>query len=113
MGWPRAEQGRGDLSFLPALACAYADFVARMAALVHRHIYRTGATLLAESLTLPTLPAGYGELAGMVMAGTLADAGKIAVAIEATWAGLGPWLDAEEVDYSGATRRPWPAENEL
>lgn len=107
-GWARAEQGRGDLGFLPALACSFTGCVARMAGLVHRHLYRSGSLLLIDSLALPTLPAGYPDLAQRVMRGKLEDGAEVAAAVEGCWAGLGPWLTAESVDITNATCWPWP-----
>jgi kanamycin nucleotidyltransferase len=112
-GMMRAAGGSGDLSFLPGLACDYTAFVARMAGLLHRHIYRKGIALVRESLALPTLPEGYVPLAQRVMAGTLDRPQEVAAALEACWAGLGPWLAAEQVDFAHATHWPWPANRTL
>ena len=112
-GMAQAGAGRGDTGFLPPLACSFAHDVARLAGLVHRHLYRSGSRLLTDSLNLPTLPAGYAELARRVMAGRLDEPGAVAAAVEACWAGLGPWLDVEGIDLAAAVRPPWPAESPL
>lgn len=97
---------RGDLAFLPITACNWALHMALTAALIHRHIFSTSSALMQETLALPTLPAGYPELAAMVTAGELHDRTKVAAALEASWAGLGPWLAQHGIEFE--TRNAWP-----
>ena len=107
MGKLRNGMARDDLSFLPITTCDFTLHLALMAALVHRHIYTTSSSLMREALALPTLPEGYAALAGLVTAGELHDKARVAAAIEATWAGLGPWLAQHEIDVRGRTVWPW------
>jgi kanamycin nucleotidyltransferase len=107
MGKLRNGIARNDLAFLPITTCNFTLHLALMAALLHRHIYSTSSTLMNEALALPTLPAGYAELAGMVMAGNLHDKAKVAAAIEATWAGLGPWLAQHGIEFDKRNAWPW------
>lgn len=107
MGKIRNGVASGDLMFLPMTTCNFALHMARVAALVHRHIYSTSKAILREALALPTLPAGYAELVEMVAAGRLDDQARVVAALEATWAGLGPWLAQHEVDVAARMRWPW------
>lgn len=107
MGKLRNAQARGEFSGLALLACGFVEKMAWVLGLVHRHLYRTGMTLLAESLTLPDRPAGYDAACQMVMAGELSDPARVAAALEAAWAGLGPWLAQHGVETAAAASWPW------
>lgn len=98
---------RGDLGFLPMLSCEFAHHVALMVALAHRHVYSSGGAMMAETLALPSLPAGYVPLAEVVMAGELHDKEKLAGLLEAVWAGLGPWLTQHEISLDARVGWPW------
>jgi kanamycin nucleotidyltransferase len=107
MGKLRNGVARNDLDFLPITTCNFTLHLALMAALLHRHIYTTSSSLMREALALPTLPEGYRELAGMVIAGQLHDKLRVAAAIEATWAGFGPWFAQHEIEFDGRVGWPW------
>lgn len=107
MGKLRNAQARAESSGLALLACGFVERMAWVLGLVHRHLYRTGMTMLAESLTLPDRPAGYDIACEMVMAGELGDLARVAAALEAAWAGLGPWLAQQGVEMAAATAGPW------
>jgi kanamycin nucleotidyltransferase len=107
MGKIRNGVARNDLAFLPITTCNFTLQMALMAALLHRHIYSTSSALMRETLALPTLPAGYPELAQMVMAGELHDKARVVAALEATWAGIGPWLAQHGIDVGKRTKWPW------
>lgn len=107
MGKVRNGRMRGDLSFLPMTACDFTLHLALMAALIHRHIYSTSSLLMQEALALPTLPAGYAELAVLVTTGKLDDHAQTSAALEATWTGMESWLAQHEIDLSERTRWPW------
>lgn len=102
IGKLRNARARGDTN-LAFLACCFAEMTAWLLGLIHRRLYTTGATMFAESLALPDRPDGYDALCRLVMAGELSDAGRVADAIEAAWAGLGPWLAQHNMD----THREW------
>lgn len=106
MGKLRNARRRGDDS-LARVACGFMEMLALLLGLVHRRLYTTGATMPAESLTLPDRPAGYDDACRMVMAGELSDPAAVAAALEATWAGLGPWLAQQGVNTETATAWPW------
>lgn len=103
IGKLRNMQARGEMTEIALLASNFVKHTALMLGLVQRHLYRTGMTILAESLTLSDRPAGYDGLCRLVMAGDLRDPDRVAAALEATWAGLGPWLARHGVDTSTAT----------
>jgi kanamycin nucleotidyltransferase len=107
MGKVRNGMARGELAFLSITACNFTLHMALMAALLHRHIYSTSSMLMKEALALPTLPDGYAELAAMVTAGSLHDKAKVAAAIEATWAGVGPWLAHHGIEFDERNAWPW------
>lgn len=107
MGKLRNAQARAEPSGLALLACGFVERMAWVLGLVHRHLYRTGMTLLAESRALPDRPAGYDIACEMVMAGDLGDPARVAAALEAAWAGLGPWLAQHGVEMAAATAGPW------
>lgn len=87
----------GNHVVLPQLACQFAESVALILGLVHRHCYTTGATMMAESLHLASRPAGYDELCALVMTGTLSDPALVTARLVALWQGLGPWSVANEI----------------
>jgi kanamycin nucleotidyltransferase len=107
MGKLRNGVARGETGFAPALVCDFVSYVALIAALLHRRLYSTGSTLLAESLALPDLPDGYNAACRMVMAGELNDHARTAATLEALWAGLGPWLMGHDIDLEPNTLWPW------
>jgi kanamycin nucleotidyltransferase len=98
---------RDDLMLLPITACDFTLHLALMAALVHRHIYTTSKSIMREALALPTLPAGYAELVGLVTAGKLDDKARVVAALEATYRGIGPWLAQHDVELASHTQWPW------
>jgi kanamycin nucleotidyltransferase len=106
MGKLRNGVARDDLMFLPITTCNFTLHLALMAALVHRHIYTTSKSIMREVLALPTLPAGYAELVGMVTAGKLDDKAQVVAALETTYCGIGPWLAQHDVDITSRTQ--WP-----
>ena len=81
--------------------------MALMAALVHRHIYSTSKSIMREALALPTLPAGYAELVGMVTAGKLDNKARVVAALETVFRGIGPWLAQHDVALASRTQWPW------
>lgn len=108
MGKLRNGVARDDFAFLPITACNFAQHTALIAALLHRHIYGTGSSILREALTLPTLPAGYAALVEMVMAGNLHDSTQVVAAVEAMWTGIGPWLKQHNIELDARNDWPWP-----
>jgi kanamycin nucleotidyltransferase len=107
MGKLRNGVAQDDLMFLPITTCNFTLHMALMAALLHRHIYSTSSTLMREALALPTLPDGYAELVEMVTSGNLHDKAKVAVAIERTFAGIGPWLAWHGITFDERNAWPW------
>jgi kanamycin nucleotidyltransferase len=81
----------GDCTPLASLAVQAARLGACLIGLAHRHLYTSGARVLAESLSLPGRPTGYDELCQIVMAGQLAQAMEIARTCDAFWVGLEGW----------------------
>jgi kanamycin nucleotidyltransferase len=88
----RNGQARGDLAYLPTLACDFVRHTALLLGLAHRHVYRTSSSVLSESLTLTDLPDSYATLCRQVMTGDLADSNRTAHNLEALWTGLASWL---------------------
>ncbi|MCC6457618.1 MAG: hypothetical protein IT328_21860 [Caldilineaceae bacterium] len=107
MGKLRNGVARGELAFLPITTCNFTLHLALMAALLHRHIYSTSSALMKETLALPTLPNGYAELVALVTAGKLHDYAQTAAALEATWAGMGPWLAQHGIEFGKRNAWPW------
>ena len=107
IGKLRNGMARNQLSFLPSTTCTYTLYLAFVAALVHRHIYSTSSMLFDEVLALPDLPNGYAELVGLVQTGQLHDYAHLASLLETTWAGLGPWLEAHEIELGERNAWPW------
>lgn len=110
MGKIRNGVARNQLMFLPITTCNFTLHMALMAALLHRHIYSTSSTLMKEALALPTLPAGYAEVVAMVTAGELHDKMRTVAALEATWAGMGPWLAQHGIEFDEHNAWPWAAD---
>ncbi|MDR5001929.1 ANT(4')-I family aminoglycoside nucleotidyltransferase [Brevibacillus parabrevis] len=81
----------GPRTYLPYLAMQFAQYGAMLIGLHQQTFYSTGAKVLPESLELPDRPDGYDQIATMVMAGDLADSGKIVAVCERFWNGLHAW----------------------
>lgn len=81
----------GHLSYLPYLTMQFAQYGTMVIGLHNQKLYSTGAMVLPESLELANRPAGFDEVARLVMSGDLADPSKIIVACEDFWNGLIAW----------------------
>lgn len=81
----------GPHTYLPYLAMEFAQYGAMLIGLHNRQLYSTGAKVLPEALELPHRPAGFDQVARLVMAGDLTDPAKIVSACEAFWEGLQEW----------------------
>jgi kanamycin nucleotidyltransferase len=81
----------GPHTYLPYLAMQFAQYGAMLIGLHNRKLYSTGAKVLPEALELPNRPAGFDQVARLVMAGDLDDPAKIVGACEAFWDGLQEW----------------------
>ncbi|RAT96563.1 ANT(4')-I family aminoglycoside nucleotidyltransferase [Brevibacillus sp. Leaf182] len=81
----------GPHTYLPYLAMEFAQYGAMLIGLHNRQLYSTGAKVLPEALELPHRPAGFDQVASLVMTGDLTDPAKIVTACEAFWDGLQEW----------------------
>ncbi|MBH0330526.1 kanamycin nucleotidyltransferase [Brevibacillus brevis] len=81
----------GPHTYLPYLAMQFAQYGAMLIGLHNGKLYSTGAKVLPEALELPHRPAGYDQVARLVMEGDLTDPVKIVTACEAFWDGLQEW----------------------
>ncbi|MCB0120832.1 MAG: hypothetical protein KDE58_01250, partial [Caldilineaceae bacterium] len=101
----------GESTYLPQLACTFAEFNALLIGLAHRALYTTGAKMLAESMLLPARPAGHDGLCQMVMRGQLGDGAAVAAVLEQAWAGIGPWAERQQLAVTAALLPPMPPTN--
>lgn len=81
----------GPHTYLPYLAMQFAQYGAMLVGLHNQKLYSTGAMVLSESLELPNRPAGFDNVARLVMSGDLAEPSKIVSACEDFWNGLESW----------------------
>lgn len=81
----------GPHTYLPYLAMKFAQYGAMLIGLHNQKFYSTGAMVLPESLELPHRPAGFDNVARLVMSGDLAEPSKIIFACENFWNGLEAW----------------------
>lgn len=81
----------GPHTYLPYLVMQFAQYGAMLIGLHNRKLYSTGAKVLPEALELPHRPAGFDQVARLVMTGDLTDPAKIVTACEAFWDGLQEW----------------------
>jgi kanamycin nucleotidyltransferase len=94
-------------AYLPQLAVAIARYSAFILGLANRHLYTTGSSLLAESLSLPDLPTGYADLCRLVEAGALSDTRQVSAACEACWEGVVDWAARHQVPIDSPERIPF------
>lgn len=94
----------GHRAYLAALAVETARYGAFLIGLHNRTTYSTGAKVLEESLALPDRPAGYDELARLVMTGDLTDPYG---ALERFWDGVQAWAAAHGYTIVSAERIPF------
>lgn len=99
----RNVQHHGPRTYLPYLAMQFAQYGAMLVGLHNRKLYSTGSLVLPEALDLPNRPAGFDQVARLVMSGELAEPSKIATACEHFWDGLLDW--AAEHGYTIHTNR--------
>lgn len=82
---------KGPHTYLPYLAMQFAQYGAMLTGLHNRNLYSTGAMVLPEALQLPNRPAGFDNIARLVMSGDLSEPSKIVSACEDFWRGLIAW----------------------
>ncbi|MGE7093291.1 ANT(4')-I family aminoglycoside nucleotidyltransferase [Lysinibacillus sp. NPDC048646] len=81
----------GPHTYLPYLAMQFAQYGAMLIGLHNQRFYSTGAMVLPESLKLPNRPAGFDNVAKLVMSGELSEPSKIVFVCENFWDGLTAW----------------------
>lgn len=108
IGKARNVRRHGHAATPAGMTVDFSTTIAFMLGLAHRHVYRSRGAMLGEALTLGDVPDGLAELCRLVTTGDLADAGRVVAALEAVWAGLGPWCDRMGIDVSSRTAWPWP-----
>ncbi|MEJ8545024.1 ANT(4')-I family aminoglycoside nucleotidyltransferase [Brevibacillus borstelensis] len=81
----------GPHTYLPFLAMQFAQSGAMLIGLHNRKLFSTGSMVLPESVQLPDRPAGFDNVAGLVMSGELAEPSKIVTVCEDFWNGLVDW----------------------
>lgn len=91
MGKLRNVNLNGPHTYLPYLAVEFAQYGAMLIGLHNQKLYSTGAMVLPESLELPNRPAGFDQVARLVMSGDLTEPAKIVSACEDFWKGLTAW----------------------
>ncbi|MFD0713803.1 ANT(4')-I family aminoglycoside nucleotidyltransferase [Paenibacillus sp. GCM10027626] len=83
----------GPQTYLPYLAMQFVQYGAMLVGLHNQKLYSTGAMVIPESLELPNRPAGYDNIARLVMSGDLTERARIISACEDFWNGLVAWAD--------------------
>lgn len=101
--WLNARES-GHTAYLPVVAVQAAQYGAYLVGLHNRQTYSTGARVLEEALALPHRPAGFDELARLVMSGDLRDP---LPALEAFWAGVQEWAAAHGYPIVSDRRIPF------
>jgi len=93
----------GPHTYLPYLAMQFAQYGAMLVGLHHRRLFTTGAKVLPEALEMPSRPAGFDDVAKLVMSGELTESPRVVSACEQFWSGLHEW--AVEHGYVIHTKR--------
>ncbi|WP_028546474.1 ANT(4')-I family aminoglycoside nucleotidyltransferase [Paenibacillus taiwanensis] len=91
IGKLRNAQANGSYTYLPYLAMQFAQYGAMLIGLHNQYTYSTGASVWPESMELPHRPAGYDNVARLVMSGELSHPANIVAACETFWSGLTAW----------------------
>jgi kanamycin nucleotidyltransferase len=94
---------QGPHTYLPYLAMQFAQYGAMLVGLHNQKRFTTGSKVLPEALEMPNRPAGFDDVAQLVMSGELADSSRIVSACEKFWSGLDEW--AAEYGYVIHTER--------
>ncbi|HRW08739.1 MAG TPA: kanamycin nucleotidyltransferase C-terminal domain-containing protein [Caldilineaceae bacterium] len=110
IGKLRNARAREEHSYLPQLACTFAEFNALLIGLAHRALYSTGSKMLAESMVLPHRPQGHDALCQLVMSGQLGDAEMVTTVLEDAWTGIGPWAERQQLNVAAVLRNPMNVE---
>ncbi|WP_243014195.1 ANT(4')-I family aminoglycoside nucleotidyltransferase [Brevibacillus borstelensis] len=91
IGKLRNASRNGPHTYLPYLAMQFAESGAMLIGLHNQRLFSTGSMVLPESLQLPNRPAGFDDVARLVMSGDLAEPAKVVSVCEAFWSGLVDW----------------------
>ncbi|WP_195575679.1 kanamycin nucleotidyltransferase C-terminal domain-containing protein [Paenibacillus sp. 1001270B_150601_E10] len=89
----------GNRSFIPLGAVDLVWEISVVIGLMNRQSFTTRARAIEEALNMPSLPAGYSDLAAQVLNGTLHDIDKIYASCERLWSGLNAWCEANGIHY--------------
>ncbi|MBJ6359969.1 ANT(4')-I family aminoglycoside nucleotidyltransferase [Paenibacillus sp. GCM10012307] len=92
-----------NFAYLPYLAMQMAHNGAMLIGLHNCKRFTTGALVMPEALTMPDRPAGFDQLAELVMSGCLNDPPRTVAVCESFWDGLETW--AFKHDYIIHIRR--------
>ncbi|MCZ7569633.1 MAG: hypothetical protein M5U01_13780 [Ardenticatenaceae bacterium] len=97
VGKVRNARATQSVASLPYFAVAAVKHGACLIGLANRSLYTTAARLFEESLALPNRPYGYDALCRMVIAGDLAEAARVADAVDSLWSGTERWAREHEI----------------
>ncbi|VTR40283.1 Kanamycin nucleotidyltransferase [Actinobacillus pleuropneumoniae] len=100
MGKIRNNVQSGNLNYLPLGAKDLTWQTAKLIGLANRTFYHTRARTLEESLSLPSRPSGYDELAQLVMRGQLLQIDHVYELCEQLWTGLNAWYEQMNIEYT-------------
>lgn len=100
MGKIRNNFQSGNHSYLPLGARDLTWQTAKLIGLANRTFYHTRARTLEESLSLPSRPSGYDQLAQLVMGGQLFETDHIYELCEQLWSGLNAWYEQLNIEYT-------------
>lgn len=98
---------RGESNSLPLIAMGMAQASSLLLGLARRHLYGTGARVLAESLSLADPPEGHECLCRLVLLGRLADPGEVGAACDALWQGVSRWAPVQGLAFVEERRIPF------
>lgn len=81
----------GPRTYLPYLAMQFAQYGAMLVGLHNQKLFSTGSMVMPEALEMPNRPAGFDDVAKLVMSGELTESAKIVTVCETFWSGLEQW----------------------
>lgn len=97
VGKIRNTQLTGQAYSLPMFMMELTHHTACLLGLAHHHLYISASTIFAESLKLPSRPAGYDELCHLVTKGELSQLSRNWLVCETFWHGLLEWVAPYEL----------------
>ncbi|QSS98678.1 KNTase domain-containing protein [Pontibacillus sp. ALD_SL1] len=103
MGKIRNAYTKGHLTYIPQGAHQLLRKASLLIGLQNNRFYSTQSKMFEEAMQLPSKPAGFNELALLVLSGDLTDSELVYKHCEELWKGLNNWFDELGIQYKIAS----------